>query len=92
MECQQTYRGTDQNGSRQITDYSHGMIKPVSQNDVGPNVKKTNTDFGIIIFHTQLVVLFFFCFLFFVLFCFFIIIIPCQQPSFCKYIRIFYNQ
>ena len=69
MECQQTYRGTDQNGSRQITDYSHGMIKPVSQNDVGPNVKKTNTDFGIIIFNTQLVVLFFlffvFCFVFF---------------------------
>ena len=53
MECQQTYRGTDQNGSRQITDYSHEMIKPVSQNDVGPNVKKTNTDFGIIIFNTQ---------------------------------------
>ena len=48
MECQQTYPGTDQNGSRQIKDQSRTMIKSVSSsNKVEAIVKKANNDFGI---------------------------------------------
>ena len=56
MEFQQTYRGTDQNGSRQITDYSRAMIKSMSSNEVGTNVKKNNTDFGISISNMEYVI------------------------------------
>ena len=53
MECQQTYRGTDQNGSWQVTDESRAMIKSVSSNKVEANVKKTNTDSGISILNME---------------------------------------
>ena len=53
MECQQTYRGTDQNGSWQVTDENRAMIKSVSSNEVEANVKKTNTDFGISILNME---------------------------------------
>ena len=70
IEYQQTYRGTDQNGSRQITRYSRAMIKSVSPNEVGANVKMTNTDFGISNLNLEYVIrnmsVFF----------------PCQEPSF----------
>ena len=70
MECQQTYRGTDQNGSRQITDEGRAMIKSVSSNKVGANVKKTNTEFEISILNMEYVIRNM------------SVLISCQEPSF----------
>ena len=55
MEYQQAYRGTE-HGFRQITDQSSAMIKSVSPNEVGANVKKTNIDFGISILNMEYVI------------------------------------
>ena len=70
MECQQTCSGTDQIGSRQITDQSRAMIKSVSLNEAGVNVKKTNTDFRISICKMEYVMHNI------------SVLIPCQRPSF----------
>ena len=52
------------------TDQSRAMIKSVSSNEVGTNVKKTNTDFGISLLNMEYVIRNM------------SVLIPCQEPSF----------
>ena len=66
MECQQTYRGTDQNWRSA----NYGMIKSVLSNEVGTNVKKTNTDFGMSILNMEYIIQNMH------------VLISCQEPSF----------
>ena len=49
---------------------NYGMINSVSSNEVGANVKKTNTDFGISILSMEYVIRNMY------------VLIPCPEPSF----------